>query len=215
MAPDLGDLQIFEERLVIHGIKAGGRRLTKALFWQLAKAGTDDPGVVRAWVNIHWKGCGDDYYNYVSSMYIKDDHRHIIWTDDAGRPSRDVWFRPYGQAARVRLLTPAEALSGYALLYGGLPYEKRLVSYPEWRLSFNVHGMAFDMDAYGGYKAPGLNTTPEELFTEFPQLREHWPADQGAAEACLEDAYKRMQDARSEASEMWRFVTTEVPQVFI
>ena len=85
MAPDLGDLDIFEERLVIHGAKVGGRRLTKALFMQLEEKFTSEPGSIRAWVNFHWNYCNGDNPR---------SHRHFIWSDANGHVFRSDAHEP-------------------------------------------------------------------------------------------------------------------------
>lgn len=89
MAPDLGDLDIFEERLVIHGVKVGGRRLTKALFMQLPMQETNEPGSVRAWINFHWNRCAA-----TTRAGNPMNHRHFIWSDANGRVFRSEAYEP-------------------------------------------------------------------------------------------------------------------------
>lgn len=104
MAPDLGDLDIFEERLVIHGAKVGGRRLTKALFMQLEEKFTSEPGSIRAWVNFHWKGCDFDERDLINTHYYANrGHFHFIWTDSNGHVFRSIQFKPMELGASVSL----------------------------------------------------------------------------------------------------------------
>ena len=92
--PDLGELEIVSKPLVIHEARAGGRRLTKALFLQLRdwtdthhKLITSDCPPPVAWVNHHWVGCDShqDRYSYATFA-----HLHILLTDANGKPFRGV-----------------------------------------------------------------------------------------------------------------------------
>ncbi|ANS03553.1 hypothetical protein [uncultured Mediterranean phage uvDeep-CGR2-KM21-C338] len=239
MAPDLGDLHIFEEPLVIHGVKAGGRRLTKALFWQLPDYRSlsghyghpaEDPGSVRAWVNIHWRDC----IRHGRFIYMKGvlryggEHRHVICTDDMGRIFRGEVMEPAKATVdqRIDLIGDQDEANAYALFWGGAQY--RWSNTPDRRVfkyHFEIEGMEYNLDADGDY-GPYIRTDTggatwkdvgilEQALKKNQDLRRHWPADPETAKAYLAAIGERVRAWRYEANELWRVVTTEVPQVFI
>ena len=243
MAPDLGDLDIFEEPLVIHGIKAGGRRLTKALFMQLpdsvALSGNyirspEQPGSARAWVNIHWKDCHFNPWDlaYGSSIFVLGGaHRHVVCTDSTGRVFRGEVYETISPDTKpvIRLETHKEKASGLALLWGGWEY-RWSSSYGYFSYAFPLNGTEFQMgmdDNYGPHifiRDTGLTerreTTLEAMLHShntgtLKDLKNHWPADRDVAHASLEAIEEQVRNWRHAASTLWSVVAMEVPQVFL
>ena len=243
MAPDLGDLDIFAEPLVIHGIKAGGRRLTRALFMQLPDSGSlsgnclrspEQPGSVRAWVNIHWKDCRFNVWelNHGSSIFpLNCVHRHVVCTDSTGRVFRGEVYETVSPDTEpvIGLVTAKEKASGLALLWGGWEYRWGS-SYGRFRYTFPLNGTVFEMGVVGNYGPHILNatsglterreTTLEEMLhspnTEnLEDLKQHWPTDKDVAHAYLEAIEEQVRNWRHAASMLWTAVAMEVPQVFL
>ena len=244
MAPDLGDLDIFAEPLVIHGIKAGGRRLTRALFMQLPDSDSlsgsyqrsaEQPGSVRAWVNIHWKDCSFNPWErlaYGSSIFEPGgDHRHIVCTDSMGNVFRGAVYKTRSPDTKpvIILVTSEDEANGLALLWGGWEY-RWSSSYDYFRYAFPLNGTEFQMGMNGNYgphifiRETGLTerreTTLEAMLHGYnagtlKDLKDHWPADMDVARASLEAIEEQVRNWRHEASQLWAVVEREVPQVFL
>ena len=243
MAPDLGDLDIFAEPLVIHGIKAGGRRLTKALFMQLPDSvalsgdcfrAPAQPGSVRAWVNIHWKDCHFNPWDlaYGSSIFpLGGAHRHVVCTDSTGRVFRGEVYETISPDTKpvIRLVTSEDEANGLALLWGGWEY-RWSSSYDYFSYAFPLNGTEFQMGMNGNYgphifiRETGLTerreTTLEAMLHGYnagtlKDLKDHWPADRDVARASLEAIEEQVRNWRHEASQLWAVVEREVPQVFL
>ena len=243
MAPDLGDLDIFEEPLVIHGIKAGGRRLTKALFMQLPDSGSlsgsyqrspEQPGSVRAWVNIHWKGCNFNPWDlaYGSSIFEeRGAHRHIVCTNSMGSVFRGTVYKTRSPDTKpvISLVTTEDKASGLALLWDGWEY-RLSSSYDYFSYAFPLNGTEFQMSMSGNYgpyifvRDTGLTERREATLEAMlhshntgtlKDLKNHWPADRDVAHASLETIEEQVRHWRHAASMLWTAVTMEVPQVFL
>ena len=243
MAPDLGDLDIFAEPLVIHGIKAGGRRLTRALFMQLPdynslsgsyQRSPAQPGSVRAWVNIHWKDCNFNPSDlaYGSSIFEPGGvPRHIVCTDSTGRVFRGAVYKTRSPDTKptISLVTTKDKASGLALLWGGWEY-RWSSAYDHFSYAFPLNGTEFQMGMSGNYgphifiRDTGLTerreTTLEAMLHSNNTgtgkgLKEHLPADRDVAHASLEAIEEQVRNWRHAASMLWTAVAMEVPQVFL
>ena len=222
---DLGDLIIKERPLIIREAIAGGRRLTKALFMQLPQEDhliteVSEDTQIRAWVNLHWKGCDADFGEGSGSFLYE--HRHIIYTDQ-GRPMRGEAWKPYSPDSSI-----------YVETRGGVHALAALLARAKLK-GAKVDGRYLIRDGYGTYTVKtkfDQQPLTLELFNPLASDLQTYMGDGeeppkplvvlAAAHIPREDLIAAVQTEidsertfREDLAAIWKLVTEETPQVFL
>ena len=235
--PDLGELEIVEQSLVIHEAKAGGRRLTKALFQQLpdwtdihaSLILSDCPADIVAWVSYHWKGCDGDKESY----QVSGEHIHILLSEN-NKPYRGtVWAGPHqrndidinswdGQAGEaIAAILARKKINGEEIKSGRHNYDYSFsysINHRGRHIRFDCdieisEDLRFDLKSnHGG--DDWLSQKAQETRGRLVKVAQLQETDE-TLKAKIDEYITAEDSYRADVEQVWRLVTMETPQVFI
>lgn len=222
---DLGLVELVERPLIIREARAGGRKVTKAIYMQLPRIDgipfPDDSMRIVAWVNHHWEGCAYHRGRYRSLL---DNHRHLI-IDHQGVPKRGTTWEGYPTTETIAIydddipggkeltaIFARQKLAGSDSSKSRPTYAMRT----EVQLTHNGHRLSFRISTEHAQ-------TLFRFYTKFPsQEPDHnlvalcLPAmDHATLQAEVDKAIALELAWRVVVAELWKLVTTETPQVFL
>jgi|TARA_Y100000310_G_scaffold144758_1_gene144015 hypothetical protein len=226
MADDLGEWAIKERPVIIREAIVGGRRLTKALFFQIPEidylpADPDDATIV-AQVNIHWRDCGLGYQNFWS---VTPDHRHVL-VQEKGVLKRGDVFKGWGDATRI-LICPSDVPGGQELVallarrrLAGQAMKVRHVGYGNAEIDCEHMGRKLRLETTFG-RNPELTSylsAAQIASGEHPRglVAATLPAvPEADLIVALEKAIQSEIEWRETLKQLWQLVTEETPQVYL